>query len=247
LTRAAQVIDVVAAAADGLPLHRISEEVGLPASTTHRLVRSLVAVGYLAGDEGSKTYRLGRRLMRVFHAAFGRSNIQVLTEPMLNKLVQKFEQVFYVNQLVAGRVRLAAFVIPNNMQRALVVPGEYSPMHATAMGKAIFAYETEGNVDKQLSGDLEKFQPATIVEPDKVRAELARVRERGYATSKSEYEGGVTAIAVPVEIPKVGVTIAIGAAGLDTAMFQKHSLEDYVAALREAATGIQVELSLASR
>jgi DNA-binding IclR family transcriptional regulator len=243
LSRAAQIIDIVAASPNGIPLHRISAAVSLPPSTAHRLVRSLVAIGYLSMDEDSKLYRLGRRLLRTFHAAFGTPNLQTLVEPILNRLVKTFGQVFYINQLIADQVRLVAYSIPPTAERTFVVPGEQSPVHATAMGKAIFAFEDEQVIARHLSQPMQKFQPNTLTDPDAVRRELALVRERGYAVSNSEYEQGVTAIAVPVEIAPVGTIFAIGVTGLTSSVFASRSLEDYVQALGGAAREIQAELA----
>ncbi|RWI88922.1 IclR family transcriptional regulator [Mesorhizobium sp.] len=243
LSRAAQIIDAVAVEPEGLPLHRISAAVSLPTSTTHRLVKSLVAIGYLSTEDTSKTYRLGRRLLRAFHAAFGAPNLQALVEPVLTRLVKEFGHVFYVNQLVADQAQLVAFAIPPMAERTLVVPGEYSPIHATAMGKAIFAFEDEPAILRRLSQPMQKFQPNTVTDPHAVRRELALVKERGYAVSRSEYEQGVTAIAVPIEIAPVGAIFAVGATGLESVMFESRTLEDFVQALREAASEIKIELT----
>ena len=242
LGRAAQVIDIVAGTPGGLPLNRIAEEAGLPPSTTHRLLRSLLSIGYLAVDEGRRTYRLGRRLIRVFHAAFGPPNVEAVAEPILARLVETFGQVFFVNQLVAGRAKLAAFAVPSGAPRSLVVPGEFSPIHATAAGKAIFAFEDEAMIERALSQPLEKYQPATMTDPDAIRRELALVRERGYALSQSEFDAGVTALAVPVAVEGIGVTYAIGTAGIETSFFERHSLEQYVAAMTLAAQDLRAHL-----
>jgi DNA-binding IclR family transcriptional regulator len=194
-------------------------------------------------SEEGKSYRLGRRLVRLMHAALRPTDIQTLAEPTLTRLVRQFGQVFYINQLIAGRVRLVAFVLPGTTERALIVPGEYSPIHATATGKAIFAFESQETIERELRKPLTRFQPNTLVDPPKVRAELARVRERGYAMTQSEFEMGVTAIAVPIEIPNAGVLFSVGVAGFDAQMFEKHSKQSYIAALQDGATELQAVLS----
>jgi DNA-binding IclR family transcriptional regulator len=246
LMRAAQIIDVVSAAPDdGLPLNRITSLVGLPASTTYRLVKSLLAIGYLAQNEHHKTYHVGRRLMQVMHSAFGGRNVQALAAPILMRLVNKFGQVFYVNQLIAEHARVVAFVMPEIIQRPLVIPGEYSLIHATAGGKAIYAFQDKSVIDRQLAERLQKFLPDTITDPAAVREELARVRKRGYALTRSEYGMGVSAIAVPVEIPHAGVLYSIGVAGFDSHFFETYPIRDYVAALRSAAAEFRSSLTAA--
>lgn len=243
-SRAALIIDYVAGTTGGASLKQISEAVGLPASTTHRLVNSLVAIGYLSGNDRDKTYYLGRRLLLTLHTAFGSRKVQAMAEPVLKRLVQRFGLVFYVNQLIAEKVRMVAFVLPERVERALVIPGEYTPINATAAGKAIFAFQEARVIDRQLAGDLPKFQPSTITDPAMVRKELELVRERGYAITNSEFEMGVIAIAVPIELQETGVVFSIGLAGFERQMFDQHTLEAYVAALKKAAKELQVALSI---
>lgn len=243
LSRAAQIVDAVSAIKDGVTLKKISDSVGLPASTTHRLVNSLLAIGYLSVDERDKTYHLGRRLIRVMHAAFGARNVQAVADPILSRLLRLFGQVFYLNQLAGDKVRLVAFAMPEVAERALIVPGEYSPIHATASGKAIFAYQDKQLIDKALSAPLTKFLQNTVTDPAMVEQELRKVREQGYAVTHSEFEMGVTALAVPIEIPKAGVIFSVGATGLEHQIFEHFPLEEYVAELRKAAIELRQSLS----
>lgn len=246
LRRAAQIVEVVSAAPEGLSLNQIAMMVGLPPSTTHRLVRSLLAIGYLALNENRRTYFLGSRLVHVMHAAFGPKNIQALVEPILSRLVFRFGQVFYVNQLIAEKARVMAFVLPDVVERALVIPGEYSPIHATAGGKAIFASQDNGVIDRQLAQPLKKFLPNTITDPALIRAELSRVRKQGYALTKSEFGIGVTAIAVPVNVPEAGVIYSVCMAGFEAHLFDRFSLKTYVTALRKAAGEFSSVLAVAN-
>ena len=243
LSRAAIIIDVVAAAPEGLTLNRIAEETELPVSTTHRLLRSLVSIEYLSTDSGRRTYRIGRRLARVFRAAFGPADIQTVAEPVLAALVQKFGQVFYLNQLVGGRIRLVAFVLPSGGRRSLVVPGEFSPIHATAAGKAIVAFESEAAIERHLRRPLEKFQPATLTDAGQLRREFELTRKRGYALSQSEFDAGVTALALPVSVEGAGVVFALGTAGMETTMFERYPLDNYVRTLSDAVHELQARLS----
>jgi DNA-binding IclR family transcriptional regulator len=243
LSRAAHIIDAVAGLREGVTLKKISDAVGLPASTTHRLVNSLLAIGYLAMDEQDKTYHLGRRLVRVMHVAFGARNVQALADPTLSRLLRQFGQVFYVNQLVVDKVRLVAFALPEVAERALIVPGEYSPIHATASGKAIFAFQDEAIIARQLAAPLRKFLPNTLTDPTAIRDELTRVREQGYAITHSEFEMGVTAMAVPIDIPYAGVVFSIGVTGLEQQIFERYPIETYVDELRSAAVELRASLS----
>ena len=70
------------------------------------------------------------------------------------------------------------------------------PVHATATGKAMLAAMPE-RVLESLE-PLQKATDATITDMDKLRAELQRIRRRGYATAVGELEPGFVAIAAVV-------------------------------------------------
>jgi len=45
---------------------------------------------------------------------------------------------------------------------------------------------------------IARFTSATIVDKDRLKTELAAIRERGYALNKEEREQGIAAIAAPI-------------------------------------------------
>ena len=66
--------------------------------------------------------------------------------------------------------------------------GHPVPLHATSTGKAFLAALPPEELDAVLRAGLERFTDTTITEPDALRAELARIREQGYAVSHGELE-----------------------------------------------------------
>jgi hypothetical protein len=58
--------------------------------------------------------------------------------------------------------------------------------------------------------DLTQRTPRTLTDPVAIRAELARVKEQGYAVADEEAVAGIIALAVPIYGPSGGVEAAIG-------------------------------------
>jgi DNA-binding IclR family transcriptional regulator len=238
LSRAARIVDAVAVARNGLTQQQIADVVGLPPSTTFRLVRSLIAVGYLAFEADRKVYHLGRRIIRLFHMRMAAERIQALVEPVLHDVVHQFNQICYLTQLRNDEVRLVAFSMPHNANRTLIYPGETSLIHAQAAGKATFAFQDPELIERHLARPLAKLQPNTKTDPREIRRELAEVRRKGYAITDSEFEQGVFAVSCPVNDPKTGVIFAIALAGFKSQLFERHKLVDYVSALQAAAQSL---------
>jgi len=76
--------------------------------------------------------------------------------------------------------------------------GDRSEMYSTASGKAIMAYLPEADIEAIIEEGLEAKTEHTITDPDALRAELKRIRDRGYATSNEESVEGMRAVAAPI-------------------------------------------------
>jgi DNA-binding IclR family transcriptional regulator len=97
-----------------------------------------------------------------------------------------------------------------------------SPIHRSSAGKALAAYNP-AMVEARVRGGLSPNTGYTIVVPEVLRDELARVRERGYARSVDETEIGMSSLAVPVHVPLDGpVVAAISMIGPTTRLIGDH-------------------------
>jgi len=218
------VVDAVAASRGGIALIDISQAVKLPLSTAHRIVNSLVDVGYLANDAATKTYKIGDRLKRLFLLTMGGASLQQLARPILVELAESFTETSYVVRLTTSGIELVDYYLPTRGSRTLVHPGFEFPMHATAVGKVIFAYQPDRVVTAEIKKGLEHYTPNTITNPAKVRAELKRVRSRGYAINDVELDAGIIALAAPISVGKIGVAAALAIVGLKDRMLEQQQI-----------------------
>lgn len=179
----------------GLSLTEIAEAAELPISTTHRLVGELEEWGALTRD-GKQRYQIGLRLWELAQHA-GRAlrdtvrpylqDLYALTGETVHLAIRDGLDVLYIDR-VYGLQRVP---------RASRVGGRL-PMHATGVGKAILAYETEEVREAYLRRGLEARTPRTITDPETLRAELRRVRAVGYSITVDEVRAGSCSVAVPV-------------------------------------------------
>lgn len=173
-------------------------------------------------------------MVRAMHIAFGAKNVQAVADPILSRLLRHFGQVFSLWTRSGSWPSHAG-----SRGAALIVPGEYSPIHTPASGKAIFAFQDSAMIDRQLAAPLRKFPPNTITDPAAIGSELELVREQGYAVTHSQFEMGVTATAVPIDIPSPGVVFSIGVTGLEQQIFEHSPIEAYIDELRRAAVELR--------
>jgi len=245
MARYALILETVAASSLGLSLTEIMRATGLSSGTTHRLLKTLLDVGYLSDQGGRKTYRIGPRLIRLFHLAHAPTTVSLLVHPVLQGLVARFGETAFVAKLSGDQVESVASAVPENYSQSHVQPGRLMPINAAASAKAIFAFQPEPVIARALAAPLHKFTDRTIIDPAKLRRNLAAVRAQGYAVCADELDPGVLSYACPIHLAGAGVLYSIGIVALSRRLMAFEEV-DVIAALSNAAqltsTRLQGEL-----
>ncbi len=220
--RISSIIDAVAASPEGMTLLEIANVVKLPPSTAHRTVNILLDVGYLTLEPATKTYKIGARLKRVLLLTLGTGSLEEIAQPKLVELAEHFTETAYLVQLTSSGIQLVDYYLPTKGSRTLVHPGFEFPINATAAGKAIFAHQSEEAIAAELAKGLKRYMPNTIVGKKAIRAELALIRDRGYAINDVELDSGIYAVAAPVWLGGETVIGAVAIVGIRDRLLKSH-------------------------
>lgn len=196
LDRALQLLEHLADAGGSLRLAELEARTGLPLPTIHRLLRSLVHNGYVR-QEPSRRYALGPRLIRLGETA-GRT-LGSGAVPSLTRVVEQVHESASLALLEGDAVVYVAHVPSGHSMRMFTEVGRRVPAHCTGVGKALLAQLADAQVLELLRRTGMPAQTArTLTDPAALLAELAEVREQGWAVDDSEQEVGVRCVAVPV-------------------------------------------------
>jgi IclR family transcriptional regulator, acetate operon repressor len=216
LARGVDLLEALADAGGEAGVSELAERTGLAPGTIHRLVRTLLHAGYLR-QLPSRRYALGPRLVRLGDAA-GRLLGRWAT-PALTELVAAVGETANLAALDGDHAVYVAQVPSPHSVRVFAEIGRRVPLHSTAVGKALLSTLPAAAVDAVLARTgLPAATAATITDPDRLRAELAAVREHGHARDEGEQELGVRCVAVPVVGPHGPVALSVS--GPDTRMDQ---------------------------
>lgn len=195
--RAFAILEAMADAGGVIRLSDLATRSGLPIGTIHRLVRSLVDLGYVRQDP-TRQYSLGPRLLRL--ADHSATRLDTLAHPYLAQVVEALDETVNLALLDGEEIVYMAQVEPShNLMRMLTQIGRRIAPHAAAVGKAILANRSDADVLDLLNRTgMEPHTPRTITSPSHFLTELELVRKRGYAIDDGEQELGVRCIAVAV-------------------------------------------------
>ncbi len=196
--RAVDVLELLRDVGRPLSLQEISVRLEMVKSSTFRLLCTLERRGYVERLDGSGRYYLGVQ-WRSFQQGFPAH--QPLTEvavPYMRRLLEQFGETINLGVLREGEVLyLEMLESPHSFRMAAKV-GSRSPVHSTALGKAIAAYLPADEVDALISRGLPPLTPRTITSPAAWKRELSRTKARGYAEDNGETELDASCLGAPI-------------------------------------------------
>jgi DNA-binding IclR family transcriptional regulator len=215
LTRALELLTLFERAdAPTIRSEWIVSELALPRTTVYRLLRALRHAGFIQNAARGEV-RLGTRLRRLAELAEGTHDIGTASLPELQRLVRETGESAFVATRVGKMFRYAAFVESPQELRVSGYVGKTVPLHAAATGKLLLAFAPPNVVDRLLEEPLQAFTVSTVTDRQKLRAELARIRELGFAVSSNEANAGSTGISVPLVYGDEGDLAALTLIGPD--------------------------------
>jgi IclR family acetate operon transcriptional repressor len=194
--RTFELLETMADAGGVVGLSKLAQESGLALPTIHRLIRTLVDLGYVR-QEPSRQYSLGPRLIRL-----GESSSHLLgtwSRPYLTRIVDALGESANLAMLDGDQVVYVAQVQSKQSMRMFTEVGRRVYPHCTAVGKALLANMAPSDVQALLHRTGMPAQTEhTITEPERFAEEIHQVRAQGYAMDDGEQEIGVRCVAVPV-------------------------------------------------
>jgi DNA-binding IclR family transcriptional regulator len=169
----------------------IARRLGLPTSTAHRIARELARDGFLEFD--GRGYQLGPSVIELGLVAYRQRGLSRVA-PELEHL----QRVTSATADLAIRGGSHAVLVAGGSLRPELGVGLRRPLHSTALGKVLLAWERPGGGEVADLAPLPALTDRTIVEPDRLRAEIQRVRKDGYAMNDGESAVGIRSVAVPI-------------------------------------------------
>ncbi len=213
VANAIRMIKVFSDAQYEIGISDLAKQLGLAKSTVHRLATTLVGEGVLEQNIQDGRYRLGLTLFELGALVRRKMDVTEEARQFLKSLAEKTGETLHLAVLDHQAVLYINIIESQRAIRLGYKIGARAPIHCTAVGKALLAYQPEAIVDGAILRGLTPYTPNTIVDAQAFQRELASVRARGYSLENEEIEVGLRSIASPVRNSAGNVIAAIGIAG----------------------------------
>ena len=219
----------------------VSAELGVARSTAHRLLMTLAHHGFVAQDRVSRVYRVGRSLYEIGLTAAGELDVRRKARQHMERLSAQLRETVNLLVLEGSGCRFIDGVEGDRPIRVTSRTGTLLPAHATAGGKLLLAELPPDELDARFPDGLTSVTDRTITTLSDLHAELAVIRQHGYAVNRGESEPDLYAVAVGVRdhSHRAVAALAVSAPALRANYAQ---LEALVGPLRSAAKAIGNDL-----
>jgi hypothetical protein len=150
VTRALDLLEILGRSAQGLTLSELSRRLRIPKSTTHYLIYTLAARGYLQKIPWTRQYSLGVRAFNFTSTGIAELQLRQFLAPMIRALAERLSTGVQVSVLKGDE----GMVIERVDQRLLPAgtqPGRHFQLHCTAAGKVLTAWLSDGELERLFS------------------------------------------------------------------------------------------------
>jgi len=244
LERGLAVIRAFDAGSPELTLSDVARATGLTRAAARRFLLTLVDLGYVRTD--GKYFSLTARVLELGYAFLSSMTLPEVAQPHLERLSAEVRESSSVSVLEGADIVYVARVAVSRIMTVSINVGTRFPAYATSMGHVLLAGLDDDEFAEYLhQAELQRLTSHTLTSPAALRAELAAVREQGWALVDQELEEGLRSVAAPIRDRRGRVVAAVNVSTHASRTPRETVIRDMVPPLLAAATRIEGDLAVA--
>jgi len=238
-----KLIEFLAVQSKPLRLTDIANSLNMNSSTALRFLTALIHNGYVMQESETSKYYLTYKLCALGQQVRNHRELPEALKLQLREIanttgetvclaVNQNDSVVYIDVVEAtGQIVKAT-------QRI----GSIAPLYCTGIGKLFLSTYTNEEIDRVLGAqELIKFTEKTIVEREALLAEIAKVKELGYAKDDEECEIGTRCLSFPIYDHSGNLKAGFSVTG-PTGRLTDECMEKWIPYLREVSAKLSGDL-----
>ena len=243
LDRGLAVIRSFTAERPQLTLSQVAQETGMTRAAARRFLHTLVELGYVRSD--GRLFALRPKILELGYAYLSGLSLPEIALPHMEQLVEQVHESSSMSVLDGDEVVYVARVPTKRIMAVAISVGTRFPAYATSMGRVLLAWRPAEWLDGYLAATgLRPLTSYTITDAAALRAQLAAVREHGWALVDQELEEGLRSVAAPIRDQTGQVVAAVNVATIASRHRREEVEREIVPPL--LATARQIEQDLQS-
>lgn len=193
-----------------MALSRLAQHIGIPVSSCHALVGTLLKRGYLYSVGRRREYYPTRRLLDISQTIVAHDPFLERIRPLLTELRDRTQETVIVGKREGERVLYLDVVEGLHTIRYMTRPGDYKPLHSSSIGKALLGSLPPHELAQWLDNhEIPRITENTLHDENRLRVDLEAGRARGYFVTRGENVPDVSAVAISVLMNNEWLGIAV--------------------------------------
>lgn len=212
----------------------LANELKLDHAKVYRILETFEANNFISKDPVTKKYALGFSVLELGMIKYDSLNIKELIRPILERLTRETGESTFLTALYKDVGVTLEAVEPENKVKYTVSVGSRAPLYVGASYRSILAFMSDEYIKEYFDKtELESYTGRTMTDPQKLMAELKKIKQDEWAISYGEYTPDIIAIAVPLFDKSKGVIGSITVSGPAYRMSEE-KIEESLILLRKA-------------
>jgi len=244
LIRGLEILESFTPSEPHLTLQDLAGRTGLPKTTVHRFLKTLLTMNYVMLDPRTKAYSLAPRVMALGFSVLSGMDLRQTAFAYMEALSKETDQ--NVNLAVLDRTEVL-YIERITVRRIININlyvGSRLNCYLTAMGRSLIAFLSRESYEQLLAELLKDREAVKVIgrHGEKLEPILDQVRRRGYATSDDEWVQGLRAVGAPVFNGRGEVEASLTMTFVSQLVSYDEMIEKYVQPLMAAAGRISAAL-----
>jgi DNA-binding IclR family transcriptional regulator len=228
-------------------IRELSAKLKFSPATVQRILQVLKSYEFVRQDPKTRQYFIGNIFYKFLENLNSSNNLARIGRKFMEELAIKTLETAHLN-IIKGNMRICIDAIESpRVLKAGMPMGSQSPLYAGASAKCLLAFSTEEFKENYFSST--KIKPVTantIVRRNKLREELDKIKEQGYAISIGERTPGIGSLSAPVFDYKGQILASLSLAIPETRFNQVDHLSNCIYILTSAAQSFSKEMGLST-
>lgn len=197
LEKGMRVLELLSAQNE-LSVSAVAAQLGFNRAASHRFLATLRDLGYVEKNENHR-YHLTFKILELGMKVANRFEIRTVARGYMQELSRAFNETVNLGIWKEQRVFHLDKIDSPEILRIDTPLGSWAPAYCTALGKAVLAYLPQDELETYLKTvRLVPHSSGTITSKKKLRQELIKVLQQGYAVDDEELSSGLRCVAAPV-------------------------------------------------
>lgn len=176
----------------------IGRRFGLSRSSAYRYLQMLKQRGLIEEAVAAGHYGIGPKLLRLIEQAHERRDLVTVARPYMEALAKRSGESVLLTRRVGHRVAVLAAIDSPQVIRVAMSAARDLPLTVGSFSKVHLAWLGDSDREAVLSESFATDSSDPAVRTQRLKRDLAKIREAGFATSEGEVETGMCSLSVPI-------------------------------------------------